>query len=154
MPYTYQHPRPALSVDAVVLGFDAGSLKALLIQRSNPPFQGQWAFPGGFVEMDETTDQAVLRELEEETGIKGVPLTQLHTFSAVDRDPRERVVSVAYYGFADPSTLQIKAASDANAAEWFPTCDLPELAFDHAEILQVALKQAPPNPKPGQKPVQ
>lgn len=101
MPYTYEHPRPALTVDVVVLAPRGDELEALLIQRGQPPFEGQWALPGGFVEVDETLDAAARRELHEETGLAGVPVEQLHAFGAVDRDPRERVVSIAYYALVD-----------------------------------------------------
>ncbi|MDQ8199900.1 NUDIX domain-containing protein [Pelagicoccus enzymogenes] len=141
MPFTYEYPRPALTVDAVIFGLDEDELKILLIQRAGEPFKGQWAFPGGFVDMDETTEKAVLRELEEETGIKDVFLEQLYTFSGVDRDPRERVVSVAYFGLVKPAGIQMAAASDAQDVQWFAIDDIPELAFDHAEILDVALKR-------------
>src|SRR5213595_1917479 len=97
MPHTYQYPRAALTVDCVVFGFDEGELKVLLIQRGLDPFKGRWALPGGFVRVDETLDEAACRELREETGLKHVFLEQLYTFGQVDRDPRERVVSVAYY---------------------------------------------------------
>jgi len=138
MPYTYTHPRAALTVDAVVFGFDEGALKILLIQRAHPPFEGRWAFPGGFVHVDETLDQAVLRELEEETGVSRIYLEQLYSFGGLDRDPRERVVSVAYYALVKLSDHRIRAATDARAARWFPVAHPPRLAFDHAEILKVA----------------
>ena len=95
MSHTYQYPRAALTVDCVVFGFDEGELKVLLIQRALEPFKGRWALPGGFVRVDETLDEAARRELAEEAGLKDVFLEQLYTFGAVDRDPRERVVSVA-----------------------------------------------------------
>src|SRR6266436_8106222 len=97
MPHTYQYPRAALTVDCVVFGYDEGELKVLLIQRALEPFKGKWALPGGFVHVDETLDEAARRELAEEAGLKDVFLEQLYTFGAVDRDPRERVVSVAHY---------------------------------------------------------
>src|SRR5881397_1298184 len=97
MPYTYQYPRPALTVDCVVFGFDEGELKVLLIQRELEPFRGKWALPGGFVHVDETLEDAARRELREETGFAGAFLEQLYTFGDLKRDPRERVVSVAYF---------------------------------------------------------
>lgn len=139
MPFTYDYPRPALTVDAVVFGLDQDELKILLIQRAGEPFQGQWAFPGGFVDIDETTDHAVLRELQEETGIENVFLEQLYTFSSIERDPRERVVSVAYFALVDPAGIKMAASSDAKDVRWFAIDDTPELAFDHQEILKVAL---------------
>src|SRR5258705_11665458 len=114
MPHTYQYPRAALTVDCVVFGFDEGELKVLLIQRALEPFKDRWALPGGFVRVEETLDDAARRELEEETGLKHVFLEQLYTFGAVDRDPRERVVSVAYYALVKP-TDHITAASPASA---------------------------------------
>src|SRR3954469_23548450 len=130
MPFTYQYPRPALTVDCVVFGYDEGQLKVLLIQRGLQPFKGQWALPGGFVRIEETVDQAARRELEEEAGLKQVFLEQLYTFGAVDRDPRERVVSVAYYALVKLSEHAAKAATDATHAQWFDVSKTPMLAFD------------------------
>ncbi len=138
MAVTYQHPRPALTVDCVVFGVEEGALKVLLIQRDLEPFRGRWALPGGFVHLDETLDQAALRELREETGLDRVYLEQLYTFGRVDRDPRERVVSVAYCALVRLMDHQVKAATDARAAAWFALEDVPKLAFDHQEIVQVA----------------
>jgi 8-oxo-dGTP diphosphatase len=139
MPYTYQYPRAALTIDCVVFGFDESELKLLLIQRGLQPFKDRWAFPGGFVRVEETIDEAARRELAEETGLKGVFLEQLYTFGEVDRDPRERVVSVAYYALVKLSDHRAKAATDAANAEWFPISKVPKLAFDHADILETAL---------------
>lgn len=139
MPFTYQYPRAALTVDCVVFGFDEGELKILLIERGLEPFKGRWALPGGFVKVDETIDSAARRELEEETGLKDVFLEQLYTFGAVDRDPRERVVSVAHFALVKLADYRAKAATDAAKAEWFPVSKPPKLAFDHAEILDMAL---------------
>ncbi len=99
--YTYRYPRPAVTTDCVVYRFDREELQVLLIQRANEPFRGKWAFPGGFLEMEETTRQGALRELSEETGIVPDYLEQFYTFSAIDRDPRERVISVAYIGLVN-----------------------------------------------------
>lgn len=139
MPHTYQYPRAALTVDCVVFGLDEGELKILLIERALNPFKGRWALPGGFVRVDETVDEAARRELVEETGLKDVFLEQLYTFGAVERDPRERVVSVAHYALVKLSGHSAKAATDAAKAQWFPVSKLPKLAFDHAEILRTAL---------------
>ena len=139
MSYTYQYPRAALTVDCVVFGYDDGELKVLLIERGLEPFKGRWALPGGFVRVDETLDEAARRELLEETGLKKVFLEQLYTFGEVDRDPRERVVSVAYYALVKLSNHEAKAATDAANAEWFPVSKTPRLAFDHADILATAL---------------
>ncbi len=139
MSYTYKYPRGALTVDCVVFGFDEGELKVLLIQRALDPFKGRWALPGGFVRVDETIDTAARRELQEEAGLKNVFLEQLYTFGTVDRDPRERVVSVAHYALVKLAAHETKAATDAADAQWFPVSKPPKLAFDHAEILATAL---------------
>ena len=139
MPHTYQYPRATLTVDCVVFGMDDEHLKVMLIQRALPPFEGEWALPGGFVRVEETVDEAARRELEEETGLHQVFLEQLYTFGAVDRDPRERVVSVAYYALVNLVDHRVRAATDARQAAWFPAHDVPSLAFDHADILAVAL---------------
>lgn len=139
MPHTYQYPRPALTVDCVVFGFDEGELRLLLIQRGLEPFKGRWALPGGFVRVEETLDDAARRELVEETGLQNVFLEQLYTIGSLDRDPRERVVSVAYYALVKLSDHRAKAATDAANAEWFPVSKLPKLAFDHGEIVSMAL---------------
>jgi 8-oxo-dGTP diphosphatase len=136
---TYQYPRAALTVDCVVFGFDEAELKVLLIQRALRPFEGRWALPGGFVRVDETLDAAARRELTEETGLTNVFLEQLYTFGAVDRDPRERIVTVAYYALVKLNDHNAKAATDAANAEWFPISKAPRLAFDHTMILAVAL---------------
>jgi 8-oxo-dGTP diphosphatase len=138
MAYSYQYPRAALTVDCVVFGLDEGDLKVLLIQRGLEPFKGRWALPGGFVRVDETLDASARRELQEEAGLTNVFLEQLYTFGAVERDPRERVVSVAYYALVELSRHAAKAATDAASARWFPVSAVPKLAFDHAEILETA----------------
>ena len=139
MPHTYQYPRAALTVDCVVFGLNEAELKVLLIQRGLEPFKGRWALPGGFVRVDETLDEAARRELAEEAGLRRVFLEQLYTLGAVDRDPRERVVSVAYYALVKLSDHRAKASTDAANAEWFPISKAPKLAFDHADILATAL---------------
>lgn len=141
MPFSYEHPRPSLTVDCVVFGLDEADLKVLLIQRDLEPFKGRWALPGGFVRMEESVDDAARRELEEETSLRGVFLEQLYTFGEADRDPRGRVVSVAYYALVRLSERPVKAATDARDAAWFPVFDVPRLAFDHDAILQVALER-------------
>jgi len=140
-PYSYAYPRPALTVDCVVFGLGEESLELLLIERKLPPFVGAWALPGGFVHMDETTEDAARRELSEETGLGEVFLEQLQTFSALDRDPRERVVTVAYYALVRPEAHEIVAGTDAQSARWFSIEKLPDLAFDHKEIVAVALER-------------
>jgi 8-oxo-dGTP diphosphatase len=139
MAFTYEYPRPALTVDCVVFGFGGAGLQALLIRRGVEPFTGAWALPGGFVLMDEDLEVAARRELAEETGLKGVFLEQLKTFGEPGRDPRGRVVSVAYYALVRPDQHPAKGDTDASEAAWFPADGLPELAFDHAEILGEAL---------------
>jgi 8-oxo-dGTP diphosphatase len=141
MPYTYEYPRAALTVDCVVFGFDEAELKVLLIRRGLAPFKGKWALPGGFVRLEETVDEAARRELEEETGLRDVFLEQLYTFGAVDRDPRERVVSVTHYALVKLAEHPATGATDASEAEWFPAAEIPALAFDHADILQKALER-------------
>jgi 8-oxo-dGTP diphosphatase len=141
MAATYEYPRPALTVDAVVFGLDNEDLKVLLIRRDLEPFQGKWALPGGFVRVEETLEEAVRRELQEETGIAQVFLEQLYTFGAVGRDPRERVVTVAYYALVKLSDHRIKAATDARDAAWFAVSEARGLAFDHDRILAVALER-------------
>lgn len=148
MPYTYDHPRGALTVDCVVFGLDDDDeLKILLIRRDLPPFEGQWALPGGFVRVNEALEAAARRELEEETDLKKLDLEQLYTFGAVDRDPRERVVSVAYYALVNIAEHPIHAASDAREAAWFGIHELPNLAFDHNEILEMALQRLRGKPR-------
>ncbi len=138
MDYCYDYPRPALTVDCVVFGLDEEDLKVLLIQRDLPPFAGKWALPGGFVEPNETLDESARRELQEETGIENVYLEQLYTFGEPDRDPRERVVTVAYYALVKLSSHRVRAATDARNAAWFAIDDVPPLAFDHQQILRMA----------------
>lgn len=138
MTFRYQYARPALTVDCVVFGLDDEDLKILLIKRGGAPFEGSWAIPGGFVELDESLDVAARRELEEETGLKKVFLEQLYTFGAPQRDPRERVVTVAYFALVRLSDHKVKAATDARQALWFSVDDLPKLAFDHDSIIQMA----------------
>ncbi len=141
MPYTYEYPHPAVTVDGVVFGYDDADLKVLLIQRDLAPFKGKWALPGGFVGIDESLETAVRRELEEETGITRLYLEQLYTFGEPKRDPRERIISVAYYALVKLADHTVRAASDARRVAWFPVADLPQLAFDHEEIMDVALRR-------------
>jgi 8-oxo-dGTP diphosphatase len=139
VPFTYEYPRPALTVDCVVFGLDADELEVLLVRRGLEPFAGRWALPGGFVHVDETVDDAARRELQEETGLENIYLEQLYTFGALDRDPRERVVTVAYYALVKLSEHNVRATTDAADAAWFAITDMPELAFDHGEIFELAL---------------
>lgn len=139
MPYTYEYPRPALTADCVVFGLDDEDLKVLLIQRDREPFAGCWALPGGFVEEDESPEDAARRELEEETGLSRIYLEQLFTFGEPGRDPRGHVVTVAHYALVNIRGRRLAASSDARNVAWFTLEDRPRLAFDHEKILAVAL---------------
>ena len=137
--YHYKYPHPSVTTDCVIFGFDGTKLNVLLIQRGIEPFKGRWAFPGGFIRMDETTLEGAKRELFEETGLKDAYIRQFHTFSAVDRDPRERVITVAYYALVRIS--EVKGGDDAAKAQWFSLEEIPSLAFDHDMILRQALNE-------------
>ena len=140
MPHTYEFPRPALTVDCVVFGLDEQNLlKVMLIKRNLTPFRDEWALPGGFVRISESLESAAMRELHEETGIEKVFLEQLYTFGDLNRDPRDRVVTVAYYALVNLAEQKIRPQTDASAAAWFPISDLPPLAFDHDRILATAI---------------
>ena len=138
MPYTYDYPHPAVSVDIAIFTIRNDELNVLLIKRAEAPFRGEWALPGGFVQMQESLGAAAERELLEETGVSGVYLEQLYTFGQPDRDPRERVITVAYYALIPSDQVELRAASDAEGVGWFSVERLPELAFDHPEILETA----------------
>lgn len=138
MPYTYEYPRPAVSADVVVLDCETDSI--LLIQRKKDPFAGSWALPGGFMDMDESADVAAIRELKEETELIVESVKQIGAYSTVDRDPRGRVVTVAFFTTASQSD-HIAAADDAADARWFSINELPDLAFDHAKIISDGLAQ-------------
>ena len=138
MPYTYQYPHPAVTTDIVIFTIHRQQLELLLIRRADEPFKDCWALPGGFIDIDEDLEHCALRELEEETGITGVYLEQLYTVGAPGRDPRERVISVAYYALVPPDRMNIRAASDAREVAWFEVRQLPPLAFDHKDIVALA----------------
>ena len=138
MRYTYRYARPAVTADCVVFALDDDDLKILLIQRGQGPFKGEWALPGGFAAVGEALEDTARRELAEETGLENVFLEQLYTFSTPDRDPREHVITVAYYGLVNLSEHDVHAATDASNAAWFCIDDVPPLAFDHDEILRTA----------------
>jgi 8-oxo-dGTP diphosphatase len=135
---TYNYPRPAVTADCVVITKETHP-KVLLIQRGDEPFKGCWAFPGGFMDMNETTEQCAIRELEEETGLVASDLQEIGAYSKVDRDPRGRTITVAYLLITD-TPVEVKGQDDAVKAEWFPVSDLPELAFDHSDIMKDAIK--------------
>lgn len=138
MSFTYQYARPAVTVDCVVFGLDEYDLKVLLIQRGQDPFKDYWALPGGFAAVGEALEETARRELEEETGLKNVFLEQLYTFSDPQRDPREHVVTIAYYALVNLSDHKVQASTDASNAAWFSIDDTPRLAFDHDLILETA----------------
>lgn len=137
--YHYEYPHPAVATDCVIFGFDGININVLLIQRGIEPFKGRWALPGGFLKMDESADECARRELEEETSLKNAKMEQFHTFTDVNRDPRERVISIAYYALVRLS--EVKAGDDAAKAQWFAQEDIPSLAFDHEHILRTALNR-------------
>ncbi|HCE44772.1 MAG TPA: NUDIX hydrolase [Lentisphaeria bacterium] len=141
MGFTYRYARPALTADCVVFGLDEEDLKVLLIQRDLEPFAGMWALPGGFATVGESIETTARRELLEETGLKNVFLEQLYTFSEPDRDPREHVVTVAFYALVNLSEHKVQAATDARNAAWFAIDDIPKLAFDHDKMLKVAYER-------------
>ena len=137
MSFTYKYPRPAVTADCVVVTSE-DEPRVLLIERGNPPYKGHWAIPGGFLNMDETTEQCAIRELEEETGLKIDKVCQIGAYSKVDRDPRGRTISVAYLAVVD-QPLEVSGQDDAAKAKWFSIHALPPLAFDHDEIMADAI---------------
>ncbi len=138
--YSYKYPRPALTADCIVFARKEPDFRVLLVQRANEPYKGKWAFPGGFMNMDETTEEAARRELKEETGLIVDDIRQIGTFDRVDRDPRGRVITVAYFVVID-GIREVKGGDDAAVARWFSIQNLPELAFDHQEIMEVAMRK-------------
>lgn len=139
MPYTYAHPHPAVATDIAIFSLRPEGLSLLLIERGGMPFAGSWALPGGFLAPDETLDECARRELREETGVDAPVLFHFGNFSTPDRDPRERVISVAYLALLRFDSLRVQAASDAANAQWFTIGLLPQLAFDHDRIVIEAL---------------
>ena len=137
--YCYRYPHPAVTTDCVIFGFDGERLQVLLIERGIEPYKGRWAFPGGFLKMDETAEEGARRELKEETGLDGAYMEQFHTFSAPEREPRERVITIAYYALV--KIQEVKGGDDAASACWFPLDEIPPLAFDHDYILRMATQR-------------
>ena len=135
--YSYKYPHPAVTTDCVIFGFDGAKLKVLLIERGNEPYKGRWAFPGGFLNMDESAEQGARRELMEETGMVAGYMEQFHAFTDPDRNPRERVITIAYYAMC--KIQEVKGGDDAAKAQWFSIDEIPQLAFDHDRMLHLAL---------------
>lgn len=140
--YIYEWPRPMVTVDAAVFRYSPAGWEILLIQRGRNPFQGKWALPGGFLELDEELEAGAARELKEETGLEGVDLEQLHTFGTLGRDPRGRLLTVVYWGICRTDQKPC-AGDDASQACWFPLNQLPDMAFDHADIAAMAIGKLP-----------
>ena len=137
--FRYKYPHPSVTTDCVIFGFDGNKLEVLLVKRGIDPFKGNWALPGGFVRMEESAEEGALRELQEETGLCEAYIRQFHTFSAPNRDPRERVITIAYYALV--KLQEVKGADDADEARWFALDQVPSLAFDHDMILRTALNE-------------
>jgi 8-oxo-dGTP diphosphatase len=137
--YCYEYPRPAVTADCILFGTRNNELFVLLIERGNEPFKGSWAFPGGFIDEDETIEACAARELKEETGLEGIPLEQFYTFSEPGRDPRGRTISVAFMAYINIDDFTPQAGDDAANLKWFPVNALPQLAFDHEQVLVKAL---------------
>ena len=137
--YCYKYPHPAVTADCVIFGFDGVNIQLLLIERLIDPFKGMWALPGGFMKMDETIEECARRELKEETNLTATSVEQFHTFTRVDRDERERVITVAHLALVRLS--EVKGGDDAKQAQWFRLDEIPPLAFDHKEIIEMAIEE-------------
>ena len=137
--YCYKYPHPAVTTDCVIFGFDGSELQVLLIERGIEPFKGKWAFPGGFLNMDETAGEGAMRELKEETGLENAYIEQFNTYSEPGRDPRERVITIAHYALV--RIQEVKGGEDAAKAQWVPIDEVPQLAFDHDKILRDAMRK-------------
>ena len=137
--YCYKYPHPAVTTDCVIFGFDGSELQVLLIERGIEPFKGKWAFPGGFLNMDETAGEGAMRELKEDTGLENAYIEQFNTYSEPGRDPRERVITIAHYALV--RIQEVKGGDDAAKAQWFPIDEVPQLAFDHDKILRDAMRK-------------
>ncbi len=144
--YTYEHPRPSVSVDVAIFRPNGEDFQLLLIERAQAPYKGIFALPGGFINIDESLEEAARRELFEETGIENLPLTQIHTFSEPDRDPRGRVISTCFGCVLDIGIkITTRPGDDAADAKWFESTDLPQLAFDHSSLIQAAIAKLLPS---------
>lgn len=141
MTYQYEYPHAAVTTDVIIFTIMDDALKVLLVRRGVEPFKGDWAIPGGFLKMDESLEECALRELDEETGIRDVYLEQLYSFGEVGRDPRERVISVAFYTLISSDGQKIKAGDDADETAWYSANELPNLAFDHSKIIKMAMER-------------
>ena len=139
MKYCYLYPHPSVTTDCVIFGFDGSELNVLLVKRGVEPYKGRWAFPGGFLKMDENAETGARRELKEETGLDTAYMKQFHAFTEPGRDPRERVITIAYYALV--KMTEVKGGDDAEEAQWFPIGDVPSLAFDHDRILRTAQRE-------------
>ena len=139
MKYCYLYPHPSVTTDCVIFGFDGSELNVLLVKRGVEPYKGRWAFPGGFLKMDENAETGARRELKEETGLYTAYMKQFHAFTEPGRDPRERVITIAYYALV--KMTEVKGGDDAEEAQWFPIGDVPSLAFDHDRILRTAQRE-------------
>ena len=138
-PYQYKYEHPAVTTDCVIFTYEDWKLKVLLVKRGGEPYKGEWALPGGFLRNDETAKEGALRELREETGLEASAVGELGVFSDPSRDPRERVITIAFYALVKPS--EVEGGDDADEAAWFSIDELPELAFDHADIINAALER-------------
>ena len=138
-PYQYKYEHMAVTTDCVIFTYEDRTLKVLLVRRGGEPYKGKWAFPGGFLNLDETAKEGAIRELQEETALETSAIRELGVFSDVDRDPRERVITIAYYALIKPSA--VIGGDDADEAAWFPVQKLPELAFDHKQIFEAAMER-------------
>ena len=135
--YCYKYPHPAVTSDCIVFNFEGDVISVLLIKRKNEPYKDCWAFPGGFINIDESAENAAVRELKEETGLDVVKIEQLKAYSNPERDPRERVITIAF--IAESKIKEVKGSDDAKEAKWFDISNLPQLAFDHEQILKDAI---------------
>lgn len=138
-PFCYKYPHPAVTTDCAIFGFDGSNLQILLIKRGIEPYKGKWALPGGFLNPDESAEAGALRELKEETGIESAYIEQFHTYSEPNRDPRERVITIAHLALI--KLQEVKGGDDAAEARWFPIDEVPQLAFDHDAILRDAISR-------------